>query len=452
MPKKGQQKQQRRANNGPQMNQQRRRVRRRNRAGQMPRNQENVLIPSGVNNRATMPVASQNYSLAGEEVIAIYTAPDVAEAGHKIFNVQVSHDSVNRLSLLSKGFQRVKWHQCHLHLVALNGSTTTSGYTAGFFEDPEIAAPPDGSAVIPTLTALRTTAVRQNWVESTTGMILKLADLPEMYVTPGSDVRRFAIGRFVAALTGSPGPNTTFQLMLKYHVTLSVPQAAVVGGITPTDEYLVPNNVNPGSTGNFADTGPAAGTPLSARDSIPVTSSSPLPPAGEWLCPGGAGFIELHSAGTSTYTPGLDFENATDLMEQQRDNYNWQRVYSIVVGTTTTTWDEVLYRGDDTTPPRAWTSGQRITPLVVTAGLNNRGYTVPAGMRGFQPTPFPVSEGGPALWPLVLENTRILRAGDVLVRAPTTMDVIDAAVAAVEREKLASRVEVLESLLAAGKI
>lgn len=410
----------------------------------LAREPENVLIPSGVNNRATMPTASQTYSFGGEEVIATYTAPEVAEAGHKIFNAQISHTSVARLALLANGFQRIKWNKCHLHLVALNGSTTTSGYTAGFFEDPQIEPPADGSAVIPTLTALRSATVRQNWVESTTGMLLKLSDLPEMYTTLGSDIRRFAIGRFVAALTGSPGPNTTYQLMLKYHVTLSVPQAATLGGIVPTDEFLVTNNVSPGANGNAPDTGPAAGDPLGSRPSLPVTSTAALPPPGEWLCPGGTGYIALKSTTGETFAPGLDWEDATDIMDKVYSAYDWERVYSIIVAEGST-WDTVLHRTSETGAPRPWTTGQLIGPIVVTAGLNNRGMSVPANFRGFQPRPFPTSESGPAQWPKIFGGTPILQAGDSLFRraATSTSDVAEL-FSQVKEKALLERIAALE--------
>jgi len=428
---------------------QRTRVRRRNGQGRMPRVQENVLIPSGVNNRATVPVGSQTYTLSGEEVVSTYIAPAAAVAGTKMFNVQVSHNSVARLGLLSGGFQRIKWHTCHLHLVALNGSTTTSGYTAGFFEDPQIAAPPDGSAVIPVLTALRTTAVRQNWVESTTGMILKLADLPEMYTTLGSDIRRFAIGRYVAALTGPPGTNTTFQLMLKYHVTLSVPQVALAREIVG-DTFTVTADVSPGTTGRVSRTN---APPLAAVASTPVSSTSPVPPVGEWLCPGGSGFMSLRAgAAAVVFDPtgeGLDaWDSAVDVMDLVRTHMAWRKVYSIIVGAGVTSWDDVLYRTSEAATPTRWTTSQLTTPLP--AGVDGAGqawgFSVPANFAGFLPSPYPSSPSAPNSWPQTSVLVPIIVSGSVLLKVGLTTNAdIERYESDWEQRMTANRIQELEN-------
>lgn len=156
-----------------------------------------------------------------------------SEPGTLIFNNLITPRSCRRLALLASAWQRIDWLKASAHLVALNGSLVQSGYTMGFIEDPEVTMPSDPKDTIPFLTALRSTTVRQNWVESTAGVQVGLADKPEMYTVLGTDVRRFSPGRIVVAVAGDVKENCTFQLMLRYTVRLYVPFAApvaVLGG------------------------------------------------------------------------------------------------------------------------------------------------------------------------------------------------------------------------------
>jgi len=223
------------------------------------RGPQTPLLPVGVNNNATMPKVSQHYVAHGEEVLGVINVTAGSTSGQLVYNQQIGPTSCARLSRLSELWQRIDWDHTVLNIVALNGSLVTAGYNAGFLEDPEIDIPTDPSNVIPFLTALRGTSVRQNWVQSTTGQSVTLSKLPEMYTTLGQDVRRFYIGRLVVALTGDVGAaGASYQILLKYRVALYVPR--VVLSVAP----IPPVSVTPfvagalrgpdddGDTDNFA--------------------------------------------------------------------------------------------------------------------------------------------------------------------------------------------------------
>jgi hypothetical protein len=304
-------------------------------------NPSNKLIPAGVNNRATMPDASFQYTLRGEEVIRIINAPAVADPGTVLANELVSVASARRLNLLSQAFQRVKWHKAELHLVALNGSIATSGYNAGFAEDPELSVPANPSDVIPFLTSMRTTAVRQNWVESSTGKILRLSELPEMFTTLGVDPRRFYIGRFLAAYTGNPGANVTFQLLLKYHVTLSVPIAKAATDDSET--YTLTQDLRVGSCGLANTAGSPTGVHILTNNlaPVPVTSLAPLPPPGIWeLDNDSGGFFRLAGL-TQTLTSEDEVWKMHDAV---KDASFFDEIHQIFVPLQATSWTEVTYR------------------------------------------------------------------------------------------------------------
>lgn len=178
------------------------------------------LLPSGVNNKATMPYGENKLKFKGEELIDIVQVTSSQE-GEVIFNRLVTPKVVARLSTVSDVYQRIKWNKAEINIVPLNGSTTTSGYTAGYVEDPEIPIP-TGKAVIRFLTAMRSTVVRQAWVADCAGKLVAPSNLPEMYTQVGSDIRRWAIGRVVIAAGGNI-VNGSFQVMLKYDVEMFVP-------------------------------------------------------------------------------------------------------------------------------------------------------------------------------------------------------------------------------------
>jgi hypothetical protein len=233
------------------------------------------LLPSGVNNKATMPTRAQQYRPEGEEVVQIINVPPGSVVGDIVFNQLITPTSVARLGVLSKAFQRIDWTSCSLHLVALNGSTIQSGYTMGWIEDPEIL-PPTGSKseVIPFLTSLRSTSVRQNWVEATSGIQVATPDKPEMYTQLGSDVRRYSPGRLVVAIAGDVGTQATFQLMLRYNVRLYVPMAMpqtaqagalLVGGTAQIDNVAF-------NTSTKALTYPGLGTSVASQATVTTTT------------------------------------------------------------------------------------------------------------------------------------------------------------------------------------
>lgn len=181
------------------------------------------LLPMGVNNKSTMPAGANESILRGEEVISIINVTDTS-VGQVVFNQPIVPQSVLRMRILAGAFQRIDWIKASIHLVALNGSVVTSGYVMGFIEDPEITVPQSGSAVIPFLTALRQTTVRQAWVESESGIQCAMKDKPEMFTQPGTDPRRLSPGRVVIATAGDVGTApTTFMVMLKYHTKLYIP-------------------------------------------------------------------------------------------------------------------------------------------------------------------------------------------------------------------------------------
>lgn len=199
------------------------------RKAQSSRTPGTPLLPVGVNNRATQPSNLSKLTLEAQETIEIRTVSGT-QMGEVIYNGLVAPDSVVRLALLSKAFQRILWHRCEVKIVPLNGSTTTAGYTAGFVEDPEAPVPLGKLELIQYLTTLRSSVVRQSWVAEATGRLVAPSDLPEMYTQLGSDLRRWSPGRIVIA-AGGPITDGTFQLMLSYKVTLSVPVAML--DVTP---------------------------------------------------------------------------------------------------------------------------------------------------------------------------------------------------------------------------
>lgn len=229
------------------------------------------LLPVGVNNRSTAPSGSSDYNMRGEEVVSIINVSAGSTPGQIIYNALITPQSTRRLGLLAACWQRIDWRKASLHLVALNGSTVQSGYTMGWLEDPEASVPTSPSDVIPFLTALRSTTVRQNWVESTSGCQVNTPDKPEMYTSRGSDLRRFSPGRLVVAVAGDVGASTTFQLMLRYHVRLYVPFAGGVIDIgLPGLEGRSPLTSNVAQSAS-ALTYPGLGSGLTAGDQ--VTSS-----------------------------------------------------------------------------------------------------------------------------------------------------------------------------------
>lgn len=204
------------------------------------------LLPTAVNNKATMPKGENRLVFNGEEVIDIVQVT-ASTQGEVIFNRLVTPNIVARLSTIATIYQRIRWKTAEVHIVPLNGSTTTSGYTAGFVEDPEIVIP-SGKELIRFLTAMRSTVVRQAWVGEEAGKLVAPNNLPEMYTQAGSDIRRWAIGRIVIAAGGNI-TNANFQVMLKYNVEVFVP-VAISPDFALTDFFTAPQTTNNATLGN----------------------------------------------------------------------------------------------------------------------------------------------------------------------------------------------------------
>lgn len=234
------------------------------------------LLPVGVSNRATMPKPVQHYMAMGEEILAVVNVAPDSSAGQIVYNSQIGPNSCARLSKLSDLWQRIDWDHTVLNIVALNGSVTGAGYNVGFLEDPEFTVPTDASTILPFLTSLRGTSVRQNWVQSETGQSVTLSKLPEMYTTLGADIRRYYIGRLVMALTGDVGPaGASFQILLRYRVKLYVPCVTLVQPLTGSRPF----------TGTQTLVGPTQTAVPSVQF---VSSSAPIPPIGVYRLQGDA--------------------------------------------------------------------------------------------------------------------------------------------------------------------
>lgn len=266
-----------------------------------------------------MPKASQSYTYTGEEVVSIINVASGSTVGQVIYNQRITPVSTRRLGILSGAWQRIDWKKSSLHLVALNGSTVQSGYTMGWLEDPEIAVPTASSDIIPFLTALRSTSVRQNWVESETGMMVATPDKPEMYTQLGSDIRRYSPGRIVIAVAGDVNTAATYQLMLRYTVRLYVPLAIPPASapVPPVDPTGFTGTV-PGATNVTLSTAsityPGIGT--RAPGAVAVTTepiagilgstTNPSPPANVRIFPVGTSLQvgPLTVGGSATFTTG----------------------------------------------------------------------------------------------------------------------------------------------------
>lgn len=221
-----------------------------------------------------MPAASQSYRVTGTEVISIINPANDTPTGTLLYNQLITPQSVRRLGLLSKAWQRINWNRLHIELVTLNGSLVQSGYTMALIEDPEITLPTTASEVIPFMTALRAATVRQNWVMSKAGNTVSVGLLPHMYTKLGTDIRRYSPGRLAIALAGHTGVDTTFQIMMHYDVSLYIPIAEVAGSTPPIPcpepDFILNGNL----------TGPVLS--VAGSDSPYVTCSQAIPAAGSY--------------------------------------------------------------------------------------------------------------------------------------------------------------------------
>lgn len=234
------------------------------------------LLPSGVNNKATVPRNQQHHRIVGDEAIATITIPRTAIAGDKVYNKQISHETVKRLQIASRMFQHVKWHKCQFKVVALNGTKVSNGYTAAFIEDPELEVPVSSADTIAFLTTLRGTEINQNWCQSVVGQVAG-PSLPKMYTQIGSDLRRFFIGRMIIAANGPPGDEpVVFQLMMSYDVEFMIP--CIRPDITTTGIKLEADVV----AGAIRMTGAGLKAELPA---IPMKYTGTLPPPGIYEVP-----------------------------------------------------------------------------------------------------------------------------------------------------------------------
>jgi hypothetical protein len=389
-------------------------------------NQSNKLIPNGVNNRATMPPSVQRYVVEGEEVVRIVTGKENAIAGDIIANELIATNSVERLSILARTFQRVKWLKAEIHIVALNGSLATSGYNAGFVEDPEAPVPTVPSAVIPFLTSMRTTSIRQTWVETSVGHLVRLNDLPEMYTARGTDPRRLFIGRFLAAYTGAPGPNVSFQINLKYKVEFSVPIA--LGEIPGPEigQYVFTADLISGAPSLLetqTELSPALLADVPASD---VTCLSPLPESGTWRVKLGSSAMLLKVGPVNTT---LDTENNNEWVVHNaiKDATSFEIISDLYVPPNATSWANVMYRTDTIGPFKAWPKGEwRVQRAGGTPQLASQVVITTSDVCALPDLPSNVEwandlgipEYFPGNWP----QTPIILSGTILEKITTTQD------------------------------
>jgi len=286
------------------------------------------LLPSAVNNRATMPQGAKPFRFQGTETVVVKNISS-SEPGEVLLDQLISPMMTLRLRLLSRAFQRILWHKCELLIIPLNGSTTNSGYTAGVVEDPEAFVPTSGKNLIQYLTALRGTVVRQAWVQDHTGFQVPVANRPEMFTQQGSDVRRYSPGRFVIAAGGNI-TNATFQILLKYDVSLMVPITTIdADNETPVmradgnnNSTYSRNSVNfPQTSGNLTNLGQT----ISLATDMLVTTAT-----GEVTASDGAGSaLAIIRAGTVGHFISLQVGNNLTLVWRGDDQEQGLTYYPV---------------------------------------------------------------------------------------------------------------------------
>lgn len=310
------------------------------------------MVPPGLNNRATVSRANQSVHMERcSEIIGTYTPPANAKAGDVFINERISVNSCARLSTQALLFQRVFWQRVSLKLVALNPSTVKAGYNVGYVEDPLIEVPTSSLEVLPFLTGLRGTEVRQNWNQSDAGIIMARQFLPEMYTTEGGDPRRFYIGRVVAACTGPPGPDVSFQLQLEYTVTLAVP--AIRQRVLGPTEFVMSGDLVPARPAlkNGAG-GPVLDVEINA---IPVQTTTPLPAVGQYAVAPGS-YCVVSSIDPLNYTLSPD-DNSWPLHDAIINAITTERIHSINVPESAANWSNVSYRTEAGGPLKLFPKG-----------------------------------------------------------------------------------------------
>lgn len=310
------------------------------------------MVPPGLNNRATVSRSNQSVYMENcSEIIGTYSPPANAKAGDVFINERISVNSCARLSTQALLFQRVFWQRVSLKLIALNPSTVKAGYNVGYVEDPLIDVPSSSLEVLPFLTGLRGTEVRQNWNQSDAGIIMARKFLPEMYTTEGGDPRRFYIGRVVAACTGPPGPDVSFQLQLEYTATFAVP--AIRQRVLGPTEFVMSGDLVPARPALKNGTGEAV---LEAEiNAIPVQTISPLPPVGQYAIAPGC-YCTVNSINP------LDFNQSPDndtwpLHDAIINSITTEKIHSISVPQAAANWSNVSYRTEAGGPLKLFPKG-----------------------------------------------------------------------------------------------
>lgn len=151
-------------------------------------------------------------TVSGEDRLGLYP---VSRTAATFLNIPIVTGASQRLSSISKAYQRIKWDQVLVTVTPQCPLTVAGGYVAGFIMDPD-----DGAVTAQELTSAQGSVTRK-WFESAN---IRMPAKPDLLYTSSSEELRFSSpGNFWIISEGNPSQDIYVVVTVSWKVTLSIP-------------------------------------------------------------------------------------------------------------------------------------------------------------------------------------------------------------------------------------
>lgn len=151
-------------------------------------------------------------TVTGEDRLGLYSVPRTSAT---FLNIPIVTGASQRLSSISKAYQRIKWDQVVVTVTPQCPLTVAGGYVAGFIMDPD-----DGAVTAQELTSAQGSVTRK-WFESCNIRMPPKTDL--LYTSSSEELRFSSPGNFWIISEGNPSQDIYVVVTVSWRVTLSIP-------------------------------------------------------------------------------------------------------------------------------------------------------------------------------------------------------------------------------------
>lgn len=235
---------------------------------------------------------SEGASLSGVDRIMSFVLDPATLRGGTTFSETLVPSSFQRLGLVARAFQRIRWLKLRFRVEPQVSTATSGGYVAAFIKDPA-----DRIGDIQQLTSTQGSVTTKWWQSSIID-----ATPPDrlFYTSEGAELREYSPGKIVVMVDGEPTQKGNVTVFAEWTVHLSGPGLETPDQVEEVFTALHPWYVRVGHEGLWGRKNGPGADDGGTWTSSPVELITPPPKIGDFFAVRPPFYLAIGEAGAQT--------------------------------------------------------------------------------------------------------------------------------------------------------